>query len=132
MSSPPSLLLPPSRYLAFHHSSPFRLPLFHLPPVSSPFLVFPLTPLHLPLSHLPVISPFLAIPLIPYPPQDGRCSQEALEEVVRGIGSNSRKRRLYSTVQARKMLSAPHPPLQEFLRAGILKPLIPHVQQREE
>ncbi|XP_050711694.1 importin subunit alpha-1-like [Eriocheir sinensis] len=64
--------------------------------------------------------------------EDGGCSQEALEELVRGIGSNSRKRRLYSTVQARKLLSAPHPPLREFLRAGILKPLIPHVQQRED
>ena len=70
---------------------------------------------------------------LPVTPQDAVCTQETLEEIVRGIKSNSRRRRLDNTIRARKMLSKEvNPPIKEFLKAGILRPLIPHVQQREE
>lgn len=87
-----------------------------------------------PISQVLPLVPSLLLPLPSYQLslQDVEYSQETLEEIVRGIGSNSRKRRLYSTVQARKLLSGSQPPIREFLKAGILQPLIPHVQQRQE
>ncbi|KAG0726139.1 Importin subunit alpha-1 [Chionoecetes opilio] len=65
--------------------------------------------------------------------EDADFTHEFVEEIVRGIGSNSRKRRLKNTVRARRLLSVEaNPPIQEFLKAGILRPLIPHVQQRQD
>ncbi|XP_045120992.1 importin subunit alpha-3-like [Portunus trituberculatus] len=65
--------------------------------------------------------------------EDADYTQETLEEIVRGIKSNSKRRRLDNTIRARKLLSIEaNPPIKEFLKAGILRPLIPHVQQRED
>ncbi|XP_063877254.1 importin subunit alpha-1-like isoform X1 [Scylla paramamosain] len=65
--------------------------------------------------------------------EDAEYTQETLEEIVRGIKSNSRKRRLENTIRARKLLSIEvGPPIKEFLKAGILRPLIPYVQQQED
>ncbi|XP_042207471.1 importin subunit alpha-1a-like [Homarus americanus] len=66
-------------------------------------------------------------------PEDLKYTQATLQEIVKGIGSNSRERRLKNTVRARKLLSIEDsPPIGDFLKAGILSPLIPHLQQEDE
>nr|XP_053638287.1 uncharacterized protein LOC128692941 isoform X1 [Cherax quadricarinatus] len=66
--------------------------------------------------------------------EDLHYSLETLQEIVNGINnSSSHDLCLRSTVRARKLLSLEEaPPIEGFLQAGILKPLLPLLQQEED
>ncbi|XP_069171373.1 importin subunit alpha-1-like [Procambarus clarkii] len=65
--------------------------------------------------------------------EDLQYTQATLEEIVKGIGSSNHERCLKNTIRARKLLSKEDgPPIEEFLQAGILPPLISLLQQEDD
>ncbi|XP_069989414.1 importin subunit alpha-4 [Penaeus vannamei] len=59
-------------------------------------------------------------------------SPEILQKIVKGLGSHSSSKQLASAMRARKMLSRDsNPPIEGFLEAGILTPLLPLMQEND-
>ncbi|XP_047475404.1 importin subunit alpha-3-like [Penaeus chinensis] len=63
---------------------------------------------------------------------DKKDSPEVLKNIVKGLGSHSSSRQLSCATKARKMLSRDsNPPIEDFLEAGILTPLLPLMQEND-
>ncbi|ROT86035.1 putative importin subunit alpha-5 [Penaeus vannamei] len=59
-------------------------------------------------------------------------SPEILQKIVKGLASHSSSKQLASAMRARKMLSRDsNPPIEGFLEAGILTPLLPLMQESD-